>query len=315
MQTLTEEPPSQVTQSNHGHQLRTTMAAMRISYTWFGTRKSLSREQKAQAADTFHAEGKYLSAGKKLIDTGDPSFRAVTAVRTQVNSFFKGTSLPYPESGIRLVPQGTLDEINVRMLQFQAQLAEAVEALDARFDELKYEARNRLGDLFNESDYPTTLRGLFEIGWDFPSVEPPEYLRRLNPQLYQEECDRVKSRFDEAVQLAEIAFTEELNRMVEHLAERLTGAADGTPKVFRDSAIDNLTEFFERFKRLNIGSNEELEQVVERARQVIDGVAPQTLRDNDTLRQRISGQLAAVQSSLDGMMVDRPRRNILRRPR
>lgn len=313
MQTLTEEPPSPAAQTNHGQQLRTTMAAMRIAYTWFGTRKSLSREQKAQAADTFHAEGKYLSAGKKLIDTSDASFRAVTAVRTQANSFFKGTSLPYPEPGIRLVPQGSLGQINERMSEFRTQLAEAVEALDARFDELKFEARDRLGDLFNHSDYPSTLRGLFEIAWDFPSVEPPDYLRRLNPQLYQQECERVKSRFDEAVQLAEVAFTEELNKMVEHLTERLTGAEDGTPKVFRDSAIENLTEFFERFQRLNIGSSEELDQVVERARRVIDGVAPQSLRDNDSLRQRISNQLTAVQSSLDGLMIDRPRRNILRR--
>ena len=33
------------------------------------------------------------------------------------------------------------------------------------------------------------------------------------------------------------------------------------------------------------------------------------------LRQRLVTQLASVQSSLDGLMVDRPRRNILRKPR
>lgn len=311
MSTVLDNPPA--TSSNHGDQLRTTMAAMRIAWTWFGTRKSLSSQQKAQAADTFRAEGKYLSAGKKLIDTSDASFRAVTSVRTQANAFFKGSSLPYPEPGIRLVPQGSLDGINERMQTYRDELVDAVDALDSRFGELTFEARDRLGDLFNEDDYPQTLRGLFEINWDFPSVEPPEYLRRLNPQLYQQECERVRSRFDEAVQMAEIAFTEELNKLVEHLADRLTGGEDGTPKVFRDSAIENLTEFFDRFKRLDIGSNEELDQVVDRARRIIDGVGPQALRDNDSLRSRISSQLTAVQSSLDGLMVDRPRRNILRR--
>jgi hypothetical protein len=289
------------------------MAAMRLSFTWFGTRKTLSSEQKAQAADTFHAEGKFISAGKKLIDTSDASFRAVTAVRTQANAYFKGASLPYPEAGIRLVPQGSLDQINERMQSFSEELSETVDALDRRFDELKYEARDRLGDLFSEADYPESLRGLFEIAWDFPSVEPPEYLRRLNPELYQQECDRVKSRFDEAVQMAEIAFMDELNKMVEHLSERLSGDQDGKPKVFRDSAIENFTEFFERFQRLNIRSNDELDAVVERAKRVVEGVAPQQLRDNDSLRQQITGRLSSVQSSLDGLLVDRPRRNILRR--
>ncbi len=311
MTTILDESPTR--QSNHGDRLRSKMAAMRLSFTWFGTRKSLSSEQKAQAADTFHAEGKYISAGKKLIDTGDASFRAVTSVRTQANAYFKGATLPFPEPGIRLVPQAALDTIDARMQSFREELAEAVTILDNRFDELKYEARDRLGDLYCESDYPDTLRGLFEIGWDFPSVEPPDYLRRLNPELYQQECDRVRSRFDEAVQLAEAAFMDELNKMVEHLSDRLAGGDDGKPKVFRDSAIENFTEFFERFQRLNIRSNEELDQVVERARGVVDGVAPQSLRENESLRQRITSQLAAVQSSLDGLMVDRPRRNILRR--
>jgi hypothetical protein len=297
----------------NGDRLRTTMAAMRLSFTWFGTRKSLSSEQKAQAADTFHAEGKYISAGKKLIDTGDSSFRAVTSVRTQATAYFKGMSLPYPEPAIRLVPQGSIEQIDARMQTFRAELAEAVDQLDQRFGELKHEARDRLGDLYNDGDYPDSLRGLFDLAWEFPSVEPPEYLRRLNPQLYEQECDRVKSRFDEAVQLAEAAFLDELNKMVEHLAERLSGSEDGKPKVFRDSAIENFTEFFARFQRLNIRSNEELDQVVERARRVIDGVAPQSLRDSDSLRQQITNQLSVVQSSLDGLMVDRPRRNILRR--
>ena len=93
---------------DHADRLRSEMAAMRLSFTWFGTRKALSTEQKTQAANAFHAESKYLSAGKKLIDTSDPSFRAVTSVKTQAIAYFKGISLPYPEPGIRLVPQDRL---------------------------------------------------------------------------------------------------------------------------------------------------------------------------------------------------------------
>ena len=40
-----------------------------------------------------------------------------------------------------------------------------------------------------------------------------------------------------SVQLAEQAFIEELARLVDHLTERLSGAEDGKPKVFRDSAV------------------------------------------------------------------------------
>jgi hypothetical protein len=153
------------------------------------------------------------------------------------------------------------------------------------------------------------------MSWEYPSVEPPDYLRRLAPPHYQEECRRATARFDEAVGLAEQMFLGELGQLVSHLAERLTGAVDGKPKVFRDSAVENLTEFFARFQRLNIRSCEALDELVEEARAAVSGVRPQTLRDSSSLRSEIAGALERVSVSLDELMVERPRRNILRRPR
>ncbi len=310
MSTVADETAMQ--QSDPSQRLRNSMAAMRVSFSWFGTRKSLSTEQRALAADAFDAEGKFLSAGKKLVDTSDPAFRNVTSIRNQTVAYFKGISLPYPEPGLRLVPQGSLQQIDAKMRDYRDELSASVERLEARFDELKYEARDRLGDLFCDADYPATLSGLFDVSWDFPSVEPPEYLRRLNPEMYQQECDRIRSRFNDAVQMAETAFVEELSKLVDHLGERLAGNDDGKPKVFRDTVVTNLNDFFERFQRLNIGSSGELDSLVERSKLVVGGIVPQQLRDSSGLRQQISTQLSSVQSALDGLLVDRPRRNIIR---
>ena len=314
MTSVLDEPRSQASTSA-SDRLRSTMAAARLSFNWLGVRKSLSSSQKDQAADSFGAEGKFLSAGKKLLDTSHPAFKAVTAVRSQAVAYWKGISLPFPEPGIRLIPQGSIDEFNERMSCFRDELDEAVLELNEHYDELRHAARERLGDLFDLSDYPTTLVGMFAIEHDFPSVEPPPYLRQLSPELYQQECQRVQSRFDEAVQLAEQAFIEELARLVDHLSERLSGSADGKPKVFRDSAVTNMAEFFERFRGLNVRSNEQLDELVRNAQRVVQGVEPQQLRDSQTLRQTISTQMAAVQAGLDQLLVDRPRRNIQRRPR
>jgi hypothetical protein len=153
------------------------------------------------------------------------------------------------------------------------------------------------------------------MAWDFPSVEPPSYLQQLAPELYAQECERVRARFEEAVQLAEQAFLEELAKLVEHLNERLSGESDNKPKVFRDTAVTNLDEFFQKFRLLNIRSNAQLDELVDRAQAAVRGVRPQQLRDDQSLRQEVASQLSAVQSALDGLLVDRPRRNILRRPR
>jgi hypothetical protein len=289
------------------------MAAVRLSFTWFGARKSLSVEQKTRAADAFGAEGNYLSAGKKLFDTGHPAFRAVTAVRHRAVSLWRGMTLPYPESGIRLIRQEDVSVFDVQMTTLRAELVQAVQGLDEHFLELQSAARQRLGRLYSSDDYPASLLGLFELEYDFPSVEPPEYLRQLSPALYEQEKARVSGRFDEAVRLAEEAFTSELAKLVSHLTERISGQEDGKPKIFRDSAVVNLTEFFQRFQQLNVRSSEQLDQLVAQARQIVRGVEPQQLRDSGSLRQHVATQLAGVQSVLDGLLVDRPRRNILRR--
>jgi hypothetical protein len=288
------------------------MAAARLSFTWFGVRKSLTPAQKALAAESFGAEGEYLSAGKKLIDTKHPAFRAVTAIRGRVQSVWKGMTLPYPEAGIRLLRRDQIERFDAEMTDLRAELADQVANLDAHFAELKAAAQRRLGQLFNPADYPESLQGLFGMEWEFPAIEPPSYLQQLSPELYEQERQRVAARFDEAVRLAEQAFAEELSRLVAHLTERLSGAEDGKPKVFRDSVVNNLSEFFERFRSLNIRSNEDLDSLVAQAQSVVRGVAPQTLRDDGSLRNRVAGQLSTVQASLDGWMVDRPRRRILR---
>lgn len=56
------------------------MAAARLSFTCLGARTSLTAEQKNQAADLFGAEGKFLLASKRLLDTSHPAFKAVAAI-------------------------------------------------------------------------------------------------------------------------------------------------------------------------------------------------------------------------------------------
>ena len=113
-------------------------------------------------------------------------------------------------------------------------------------------------------------------------------------------------------QLAEEAFTSELARLVSHLTERLAGNVDGQPKVFRDTAVARLHEFFVRFQSLSVHSDADLDRLVEQAQEVLSGVNPQQLRDKSKLRQHVATQLSVVQSSLDGLMMNRPRRAIVR---
>ena len=313
---LRAEPENRTTDSTEAlTRIRNNFVACRVKFKWFGTSKSLTTWQRTQAAESFGADGTAISAAKRLIDTQHQSYRALTSVKSQVNKYWRDSSLPYPETGIRLIRNDVVDDFNSSLLGFKSQLADAVNELDRHYWDLKEAARTRLGALYDQSDYPSSLSNEFQISWDFPSVDAPDYLRRLSPVIYRQECERVQSQFTKSVELATQMFQEQLAELVEHLVERLSTDESGKQKTFRDSTIQNLNSFFERFKQLNIGSDEGLSALITQAQSVIRGVQPQQLRNNDSLRQRIAIQMSAVQASLDGMMVDRPRRNILRKGR
>jgi hypothetical protein len=56
MSTLLDEPIHQGSATPAAQRLRTTMAAVRISMSWFGTRTTLTAEQRAEAAEPFAAK-------------------------------------------------------------------------------------------------------------------------------------------------------------------------------------------------------------------------------------------------------------------
>ena len=305
--------PVTQTTPNAANRLRTTMAAVRLAFTWLGVRKTLAPEQRTTAARAFHADRELLSASKLILDTKNAAYRNVARVRSEASGYWRAETLPFPEAGLRLLPQAKLPAFDSRMAQYRQELRDAASELAGQYDQIKSEAERRLGTLFNASDYPQTLDGLFDLEVSYPTIEPPNYLMALHPDVFQQEQARVRERFENAVELAEQAFATELQRLTAHLAERLTGLHDGQPKVFRDSAVENLREFFERFRRLNIRSSPELDTLVEEAQQVITGIEPQQLRDSVRLRQMVARDFEQIQASVGEMLVDRPRRNILRR--
>lgn len=291
-------------------ELQAATAAVRVAHRKFGVRRSLDRSQLAEAAETFDARPDSLSAAKRLLDTKHELYRRVTGIRGDATTYWRCLTIPYPEPGIRLIQRSKLGAFVVRMEDLRAELAGAAAELQAHYHVLRDKARADLGALFSESDYPARIDSEFGLDWDFPSVTPPEYLRQLHPELYEREEARIRARFEQAIELAEDAFTDELAKMVAHLAERLAGDVDGKAKTFRDSALANLRTFFDRFRDLSIRSSPELDQLVTQAQGLVAGIDPADLRKSRNTRAVVAQGLSELGAALDGLMVDRAKRAI-----
>jgi hypothetical protein len=294
--------------------LRLNSAAVRVQFNWLSRSKSLTTSQLSQAAATFEADHRLLSASQRIFDSKQPAIKKLTALKGTIIAYWKGWTLPYVEDGIRLLPRKRLNEFNEMMKKFADDLSEAVEELIAQYDAIKEEASNRLGKLYNACHYPeaSELRELIKVSWDFPSVEPPSYLAHIDPELYQQEKERAARRFEEAIDLAQNAFLQEFQTLVANLHDRLTPNPDGTKKIFKESSITNFLEFFDKFKALNVTSNDQLESLVSQAQELVTGISAKDLRDSELLRKDIAQGMQVLNSALAPLVVNAPRRRIIR---
>ena len=179
--------------------------AYEMSFTWMGVTKALSKEQKGEMAATFDAAADWLSGSKKIIDTKDPAYKALTDAKKAIKEYWEANSLPWPKDGVRLVKRETWSEVNDKLAGFRTALRSAALVLDNLLPNL-IERRETMGSTFNRADYPTDVSSLFDCDWEAVNIDPPAYLASEHPELYAEQSRRIAARFDEAARMAEEAF-------------------------------------------------------------------------------------------------------------
>jgi hypothetical protein len=301
---------SKLQRLSKGQYLAQLTTAVKVSFRWLGTRKTLTPEQRSRASQPFNAEKEFLSASQKLFDTRHPIYQKLTKLKGEIIAYWRMNTLPFTELGVRLIPRQQVDVFESVMMGYKETFALAVAELDAQFDELKTLARTRLGTLYNEANYPTDVAEHFGFEWAFPNVDPPSYLMELSPAVYEQERQKAASQMQEAVTLAQRAFAKEFKELVDFLQERLTPGEDGKKKVFRDSAVGNLAEFFDRFAKMNILGFEDIDKLVAEGRKLLEGIGPQDIRDLPGLGKDIATGLAGIGDQLAKMIIAKPRRKI-----
>lgn len=297
-------------QQEIAEKLRQDTLAIRYSCRKFGITKTLTLAQKERAASPFNANKNAISANKKIVNSANPLWKAVMSTMSGAEQYWKALTIPYPDRGIRLIRRDRLQEFRDRFSEYQIELGNRVYELQSGFSGIMLDAAERLGELYNKEDYPKDLSYSFEMIVEPISIEPPNYLKDLHPDLYRETQQRIAARFNASVSMAEAAFTQELQTIVSHLIERLSTNDGEKKKAFRNSAINNIIGFFDQFQTMNLGSSAELERLVGQAKNIVAGVNLDDLRENQGLAASIRGEMDKVKEQLDGMIIEKAGRAI-----
>jgi hypothetical protein len=250
----------------------------------------------------------WLKGAKVLIDPDCLS--SVRSVLSKARTHLQKAALPFPIHGLTLVPKETLTGIDEALCQMKSEFEAEVEKFIQSYEDEREKARESLGPLFNDADYPIDVRRKFRFEWRFITMDVPGKSKLLSPELYEREKEKFQTLMEETRELATVALREEFAGIVQHMVERLSGEQDGKPKKFKNSMLDKMGEFLDSFGDRNLFSDDKLAALVDQAREVVSGLSMEELRQDGNLRQYIASEMDALRIAVDGALEDLPRRKI-----
>jgi len=271
---------------------------------WGATRKI-----KPEQLTDLTVSSEWLRASKKLVDP--EALKPISKVINKARSYITGVSLPFPIKSMEFVPKEMITRVDGRLTGFKTDFNHEVDKFVESYDRLREIAMVHLGALFNEMEYPLDIRSRFAFIWRFIILDVPNgNTAILAPEVYEREKEKFVQTMEQARELAIQSLREEFGGMVERITERFSNGKNGDSKIFKNGTVNNFYEYFETFKDRNIFKDEQLAELVDRAKSILGGQSAEEIRGNDRLKERIRDGMQGVEQAM-AEILSMPRRRVI----
>lgn len=239
---------------------------------------------------------KHLLAGRNELEK---IAKHVGTVRT----YFYSSTLPWSDSGIRLLPSTRFMEFNTRMTQFETEFHELVDEFIATYPTLITAQAMALGDMFDRDEYPSPdeLKHKFDFRLNFMPVPTAGDFRvdvgnEAQAELQTKLSKLADERIEHAMTDIKTRLKEHLDRMVDRLAVDIVDNKE-KPRVFHNTLIDTARELCDLCRDLNITNDQTLEQARTGLMQAIGDVQADDLRKDLTRREAVKGKVESIRDA------------------
>lgn len=284
-----------------------------LKFSKLGTRRKIRTSEVQTDADP-----EMVHVSKDILESD--ALKTVTTYRGDIKRFINARCLPSPfRSGVYLIRLNLIEDVMQRLALYEQQDKLNVQVF-MTFYEAVYRDRHdpnsefaqKLGSLYRAEDYPhpNKVRDAFKMEVQLWELSTPGALRTIDRALYEREAAKMQNVWEEARQQITQVLLTEFRDMTARMAERLQVGPDGKPKVFRDSLVGNLQEWLDLFEKRDLANDDELIKMVNQARAMVNGLKPEVIRENESIRTEIAEEMQKITNQLDQAIVERPGRRI-----
>lgn len=261
---------------------------------WAGRRLDKAATASAEAA---HAtKGRVGNYNKQLLPDCYELER-IHSLTADLRKFFLAQTLPWMTDGTRIISAQNYLDFTQALRARKTEHERAVEAFLTAYPNLVRIAQVKLGNLFNEAEYPSVskLREAFAINCNFyPMPAVSDFRISLGADAQAEFTKNIKSAEREAMR----EVWSRLHSVVSKAAETLAKP----DAVFRDTLLSNMTELCSLLPKLNITDDPELENMRTEVERSIATQTAERLRENADERKGTAEALADIMRKMSGVM-------------
>ena len=261
------------------------------------TARKLDKSTTEELVKDKNAQDKGAARVNKHLLAGRSELEVINQYVTETRGFVYDNTLPWSDSGIRLLPSARFMEFNTKLQEREDKFYGLVQEFVTVYPSLITAQAMALGDMFNRTDYPSAddiaHRFSFNVNY-MPVPASGDFRVDVGNEAQKELQDKLSKLADQRVESAINGFKQRLLEHLKRMSDRLgvdVIAGEAKPRKFHETLLENAHELCELAESLNIINDPQIEQARKALKKAINGVDIKDLRKDMGARTEVKSQV------------------------
>jgi len=232
---------------------------------------------------------------------GSEALAGIRRTVSMARTFHYQNTLPWMDNGGRLLPTANYFEYLSGMENMREEFNRQVAKFLALYPDHQSEARQRLGPMYCDDDYPdqSSLEDRYNFKLQIlPVPHEGDFRVGLDENELATMREELKQELASVSQEAMGDLSSRLYKAVSHLTDKLSQS----DAVFRDSIIGNLADICELIPRLNVTGDSRLERINTEVKASLAALSPRELRENPEKRSQAARDAMRIMDKMKGYL-------------
>jgi hypothetical protein len=251
------------------------------------------KQDKATAAEisiTKNTRSAKAASVYKSLFTEDKDLEAIASYAGRVRTWLYSVTLPWADSGTRLVPTKNFFDITHELAEHEREFSRLVDVFINNYGVKVSSQAFKLGKLFDPKEFPNAAELVHKFGFNYVFTPVPssgDFRVDIPASATQQVIAQFEREHNKRMQEAMREPWERLYQEIKHIKDKMIDKEDGKPQKLYQSMLDNALALCGTLTSLNLLDDPDLEAARRALEQSLTDIDIVSLRKSPEVREAI----------------------------